>query len=252
MYFYIFEAPHSAGLRRLHEKVKFILGDLGIAGETLTPSPARTIEDLVNIALDKNYSTLVAVGSDRHLNKVASIVKILAQNKVALGFVPLDVESSIAPQINADHLVAACENLKFRKLKKISLACLEPNKYFLTETYIHSKTPQLFRVDLGTGLIINSDLTDLIITAKMQVLLANSRLEGGFLTRFGRWLVGKESRDIWTSIFRSSLVRIQSTTPLPVALNGEIIARTPVSFRYYPNALQIIIGRDKLEKERES
>lgn len=250
MYFYIFEAPKSSGARRTQEKVKFILGDLGIAGETLVPSPARTIEDLVNIALDKNYTTIVAAGSDRHLNKVASILKILGQNKIALGLIPLDKDSLIALQINADHLVAACENLKYRRLKTFGMTCLEPNKYFLTETYIHTGRPQPFRIDLNSGLSINSELTDIIVNAKSQILLANTRSSNNLLSRFSRWFLGKDQKDIDTSIFRSHQIRIQSTPSLPIVLHQEIIAKTPVVFHYLPNALQIIVGRDTVKPER--
>lgn len=250
MYFYIFEAPKSSAAKRTQEKVKFILGDLGIAGETLSPSPARTIEDLINIAIDKNYTTIVAVGGDRHLNKVASSLKILAQNKIALGFVPLDKESLIAPKINADHLVAACESLKLRRLKPFPMTCLEPNKYFLTEVYIHARKPLSFRVDLNNGLTINAEFTDIIINSHCQILLANTQLQSSFMSRFSAWFLGKKEQDVETSIFRSSQIKIQSTASLPIVLHQEIVAKTPVSFYYIPNALQIIVGRDRIKPER--
>ena len=68
MYYYIMDSPKNISEKRTQEKIKNILGLLGITGETVTVTPARSIEELTNMGLAKKYSTIVAVGGDRWYN----------------------------------------------------------------------------------------------------------------------------------------------------------------------------------------
>ena len=121
------------------EKVKDTLGDLGIAGETVFPSPARTIEELASLGILKGYSTIVAVGSEKIVNKIVTALINQKSNKdTVLGVIPEDYTSKIAKRIGVSDYKEACQALKYRKLETVDACCIEPNKYFMTEAVIDS------------------------------------------------------------------------------------------------------------------
>src|SRR3989304_6363352 len=122
---------------------KDLSGDLGIAGEAVSPSAARTIEELTHLGVVKGYSTIVACGSEMLVNKV---ITVLATEKMAketvLGIIPDDFNSLLAERLGLKDIFSACNALKYRKLETINLCLIEPNKYFLTEAIIESPRNQ--------------------------------------------------------------------------------------------------------------
>jgi diacylglycerol kinase family enzyme len=92
MYYYIFESAKNTSQKNLHEKIKDYLGFLGIAGETMTVSPARSVEELTQMGIEKKYSTIVAVGGDVLINKIASLIQ---GTEIVLGIIPIEASEQI-------------------------------------------------------------------------------------------------------------------------------------------------------------
>jgi len=70
MYYYIFESPKNSRERQLFEKIRDVARTFGIAGEITQSSPARTPDELTKMGLEKNYSTIIAIGTNSHINKI--------------------------------------------------------------------------------------------------------------------------------------------------------------------------------------
>jgi len=246
MYYYIME---TAGKKTAvwQEKVKDILGDLGIAGETVAPSPARTIEELAQLGVVKGYNTIVAVGSQKLLNKVASVIINQKENRdIVLGFVPEDFTGSVAKKINVKDTQEACLALKQRRLETIDACMVEPNKFFLTEATIeNSQAVDIYLTidSLKAGLPANK------ITIKPGIALYVSDFSikpknKGFLS----FLFGKkteETSDIYSSFFQCETLRVDSVDEiLSIKADDEIITKTPAIFHNRPKALKLIVSRD--------
>jgi diacylglycerol kinase family enzyme len=230
------------------ERVKTILGDLGIAGETVTPSPARTIEELASLGVVKGYSTIVAVGSEKLVNKiVTTIINQKENQEIVLGIIPDNYDSMLAGKIHVKDLKDACETLKYRKLETAGACHIFPNKYFLTEATIESGHP----VDAYlTTPLIKAGLSFNKITIKpgLKIEIYDSGQKKSMGNKLLGWFLGKKEKDIYQSFLHTKKLKIETLDQtLPVKVDDEVISKTPVVCENRPKALKIIVARDIME-----
>lgn len=246
MYYYIFESAKNTSQKNLHEKIKDYLGFLGIAGETMTVSPARSVEELTQMGIEKKYSTIVAVGGDVLINKIASLIQ---GTEIVLGIIPIEASEQINKKIGAFDYKTACDNLRYRRTKLLDLAFIEPNKYYLTSANIitNKATPCTIEVD---DCHINTNFTQIAISANLTIMIIDETQDGNFLTKAWGWLSGKEAPESNVSILKGKKIKINTTESIPVLINSEVVAKTPISVRTKFRALKIIVERDKIEKTK--
>jgi len=237
------DSPKDSGQKREQEKIKDALGFLGIAGETVTVSPARTIEELTNMGLAKKYSTIVAVGGDRLVNKIAAM---LQEKDHVLGVIPVNASAEICNLIGTSDIKTACENLRFRKVKNVDLSYIEPNKYFLTNINIISNKPLNCQIEIDSC-EFKATATNIVLEPNLTLHLQDESLSGGTFKKAINWIFGKKSQDNNTSIFKGKRIKIDTSESLPVLIDGEVIAKTPIVARVKPKVLKIIAGRDKMD-----
>ena len=58
MYYYIFEPPLEAKEYERTAQIKEYLATIGIAGEMTAPTPGRSVEDLIQLAIGKRLSLI--------------------------------------------------------------------------------------------------------------------------------------------------------------------------------------------------
>ena len=250
MYFYIFEPPRSSKERVYFEKIRDIAREFSIYGEAAQASPARTPEELTQIAVGKNYTTIVAVGSDEHVNRVASqLIVSTIPFPVALGVVSTDPVSILYERWGFKQPEEACEVLKFRKLEKFDAGLIEPQHYFITSARIECKKPS--RITLEVDRWKAEALIDrLEVSNNLYILLEKFTRESSAVRAALNWIVGKEKRSADRSIFKGRVIRISSYEPQAVLIGSEVVARTPVNIYRKLNALNIICKRDKFTLEK--
>lgn len=252
MYYYIFEQSSNNTQKKLNRKIKELCADAGIAGESVSPSPARTIDELAQIGSSKGYSTVVAVGQDNFFNKVASSLINHAlhtkttDHKIILGFVPWYPEKSfIAKMFGIVSHVQAVETLKFRKLTPIIPAVISPHKFFISPIKI--KTPRRSQIRIVTSdFDTHLNVTDVEISSDIELTCFDSTFGGSALQKGMLWLFGKSIVNRSKSIFRHKQFTIESPTPLPVNLQGETIAKTPITVSGGNQVLHAITSRDRI------
>ena len=250
MYYYIFDPPKNAAQRTYYSRIRDLAREFGIFGEITQSSPARSPEELVQIALEKNYSTIVAVGSDAHINKIASeLIRRRSDFPVALGIVSMDPESLLAERFLFKTPETACETLKFRKLEKFDAGMIEPENYFLTSAVIEPSKPSRIVLEVDRWKA-ESVVDRLEISHNLYILLETYLRPTSKINSAVRWIMGKEIISVDRSIFKARLIKISSDVPLPVTIGGEIVAKTPVSVYRKPNALNVITKRGKITYEQ--
>lgn len=254
MYYYIME---TAGKKTAvwQEKVKDILGDLGIAGETVAPSPARTIEELAQLGVVKGYNTIVAVGSQKLLNKVASVIINQKENRdIVLGFIPEDYSGSLAKRINTKDTQSACLALKQRRLETIDACMVEPNKFFLTEAILENTTPTDIYLTIDSikaGLPFNKISIKPGIELNIRDFSIKTKTKNFFSFLF-RKKEEEPINDIYSSFFLCENLRIDSEDEiLSVKADDDIIAKTPAIFHNRPKALKLIVSRDIISSKND-
>lgn len=253
MYYYIMESADKKGLL-WQEKIKNTLGDLGIAGETVTPTPARTIEELTHLGIIKGYSTIVAVGSEKLINTVATtIIDHKEAADVVLGVIPEDSSSLIAKKVGVISDNNACQTLKFRKLDTFDVALIEPNHYFITEAEIISaKTVQAYLSTPNIKALVSFNKITIRPGLEIEIHDDSGKNQGG---KFFGWLMGsgkKKEKDIYFSYITAKKMKIEAiNTILAAKVQNEVIAKTPIVCVTRDKALKIIVARDTIETKNE-
>ncbi|TSC97140.1 MAG: Diacylglycerol kinase catalytic region, partial [Candidatus Berkelbacteria bacterium Licking1014_2] len=166
-----------------------MLTELGIAGETVNPSPARTVDELIGIGIDKGYSTIVAAGNDHHLNKTFSAFANVSKNlptagqKTVLGFIPINPGGAMIDTLGyGQDLTVSLANLKFRKIRDFNVMTIEPNKHFLSQIQMSVARPIKLVGEIN-NFKIEAMATDLVLNSQMVLKLYNSHIGNNWLRR---------------------------------------------------------------------
>jgi len=253
MYYYVFEQPKTSADRKAHTKVRENLEDLGIVGEITNASPARSAEELTDMGLRKGASTIIAVGSDRHINHVISMIKVLERGlnrNVVVGTIPLDANSVLRERLRLSSVYEACEALKKRHYTTIDLGYVENAYYFVTSAELHSATPTEITLRADRWEVTNH-ITDLIVFSDLTFSFYNSLASKTGFRKISSWLWGGEAEKNEVSIFHARTLQITGSVVMPITVDGEVVTKTPSVIYRMPKALKIIIKRDRFISEQE-
>lgn len=243
MYYYITEPPRSQSEQKTLEAARELLTNLGISGEFVTTSPARSVEELAELGVAKRYSTIVAVGSDRLINDVATL---LAGTPYIFGALPLQNPAALQLVTGITTISEAAEALKYRRVRDTPIARIEPNKYFLTEVRLSLSRPTPLQLTLDTARAV-MDATSLRVSGGGTIVTNNEQALGSTLQQwFGRLSGRKLDGQRFVSRFTTRRLVVETDQNYPVYLGNEVIARTPLAIEVIPNALKLITKRDRL------
>jgi len=237
MYYYVLESPSSRSVRQTYQKLRDILTNLGIAGEMVTASPARTPTELTQMGISKGYSTIVAVGADDHIDEVA----IASLGKAVLGIIPIDASNEVTQLIGASDIRSAADTLKRRRLTTHPVAVIEPDSaFFLTA---HISPPKLAKVSmvLDNKVRVHSYFNSLSVDRGLNVVLKSQHVteKKKVLGLFG----GGSETLTSESNFHAKQLRIVTEPSLPLIVGGTKVAETPLDLRLLQESLKLITKR---------
>jgi len=237
MYYYVLESPASRSVRQSYQRLRDILTNLGIAGEMVTASPARTPTELSQMGISKGYSTIVAVGSDDHIDEVA----VSSLGRAVLGIIPIEASKEVTDLIGVSDLKAASETLKRRRLTTLPVAVIEPDSaFFLTARIVPAKIAKVSMV-LDNKVRIHSYFNSLTIDRGLNIYLGSHHTseKKKFLGLFG----GGSETLTSQSYFHAKQVRIVTEPSLPLMVGSAKVAETPLDLRLLPESLKLITKR---------
>lgn len=251
MYYYIFEQPKNSAISHTYTKIKDIITNLGITGESITLSPARTIEEAVHSGFIKGYSTIVAIGSDYMINRVASLLAVNNAKDKALGIIPLKENSPLKEKLGIQNIQSAAENLKYRKLEIFDLAFIEPNKFFLTQAHLSANKPLPVRIEIdGFGLETEISALNLQIASGgsgLTMQIRNDFLDKNIISSFTSWLLGKKQENRNVSVLNGKRIKVETENPYPIYIDDEIVTKSPFVATVKPKVLKLITARDRIK-----
>jgi hypothetical protein len=237
MYYYILESPQNRAIRQSYQKLRDILTHLGIAGEIVAASPARTPLELADMGVNKGYSTIVAVGGDQHINQVATATL----GRAVLGVIPIEASPLVTEIFGVSDLRTAAETLKYRRLSNQDAVFVEPDTILFLDGII--KPPKLSKVSLviDNKLRAHAYFDRLTVTRGLQVYL-----ESTYLTESRKFLGlftvgGQPVRS--ESLLHGRSIRLVTDPSLPLTIADRIIATTPIQLRLLPDSLKVITKR---------
>lgn len=258
MYYYIFDIRQCKN-KAQGERIKDYLAELGISGEYVFPSQARSVKELVGDALGRDFSTIVAIGNDSLINNVAS--ELIGQ-KAAFGIIPLNASQQIVDLVNGSDWRQAAVNLRFRKIHEIKLGQFENGRHFLTQTHLA----------ISSSVNITLEFDEFIAQTRAKRLIISNinpkdpRLKNNLPDGLDIHLISDESGNssilekLFTifdstkqddrlnkSYFRVPRLRVFSHKNLNFIIDKEIIASTPQLIKVSPGRLRLIVNREALQ-----
>lgn len=246
MYYYIFDPPQLPKEYERTAQIKELLTTLGIAGEITTPQPGRTVEQLVEQAMLKRYSTVIAVGGIQLINRVASA---LGQHDVVFGIIPLTEHPDITAAIGVSDWRLAAEQLKRRRWQPVRPGILNGSTRFLTPLSlpVPAGTPYHLQADgfelkgVGPGIITIApgEGTEAAASDGLRFRFTGEPKSAGFLRR----LLGSETAPADETALVLPRLQVITPQPLPVSMAGTEIAATPFTCAVQKQPLRLIVGR---------
>lgn len=251
MYYYIFDIK-KCKKRSQVDSIKTYLGSLGIAGEFTYPTAACTVEELVDLALQREYSTIVGIGDDEIANTIAGK---LVGRKEAMGFIPLEITPAMSHLFNIENWKEACEALRFRKISEIRLGRTATGNHFLTYVYLNIKSPIEITLELKDYIVqakvknfavanyhpgikkMAEDFLDIMFTSITE---DQNGLMGKFSSLFS---TKKKENELEFSLLRGRSLRLFTKTPMPIVCGNTMIAKTPQFIESTDEELRVITAR---------
>jgi len=250
MYYYIFDIK-KCKKRSQVENIKEYLASLGISGEFTYPSAAQNVEELVHLGLSKQYTTIVAIGSDEIANAVASV---MIGKKEAMGFIPLEISPELAILIGTDSWKEACDILRFRKIREVRLGKTATGKHFLTYAKLDLKSPAEVTMEFK-DYIVQAKARDLMISNFnpeikkiaddfLDIVMTSVEPNDSLLAKFNLFWGGEKSADNNScSLFRARSLRLFTKSQMQIVAGGGVIAKTPQFIESSDEFLRLITAK---------
>ncbi len=246
MYYFLFDQISSSKQRADFEKIKDIAREYQILSASAHVSPARSADELVQDALSKNYTTIVAVGEDTLINDVVTaIIRLQERENIVLGIISTDPESLLYERWGFKTFEEALETLRYRKLERFTIGMIEPNHYFLSSARIECGKPTRFVIEIDK-FKAEAVLDRLEISNNLYILLERYGRERSILKSTINWLSGKNTGFADRSVFRGKIIKIDSREKVSVLIGKREVAKTPINVFRKINALNIITKRDRV------
>lgn len=245
MYFYILDGTHSPTLR-LADRLKRELSGYGIAGEITKTDPIHTPKLLSDGGRLKGYSTIVAVGTDEHINLVAHS---LIGTDVAFGFIPIGEGSLYQSLIGVKHWNEIVPMLRNRHTRSVAVGETDLGSIFLDRVTITNPTQATIRLAFPA---YSLELNNQRLTVKngglhgpglAALLIETEDPQGGLAISFERLFRRDPRAAFRKSALKATSLALLGDPDLEVRLDGTTKITLPVALRIRPRALRAIIGR---------
>jgi|GEM_PF-625262 len=259
MYFYIFDIKKCRKKSQV-EDIKNYLSMLGISGEFTYPTAALTCEELVDLGLNKKYSTIIAIGGDEIANQIAG--KLCGRPEV-MGVVPLEATEHLTNLIGTNDWREACDNLRFRKISEIHIGKTGNGKTFLTNAILDLSNPMELTIEFK-DFIISGLFKNLIISNfhnqinkrapnYLDIVAESEEIEhNGFLSMFSGLFKTKSSSQKSLSLFHARSLRIFAKKSITIKAGEESITKTPEYIESTDQKVRIITAKKLFEDEPDS
>lgn len=233
-------------------KLESALTDLGIQGKVGRLTLLKSVKDLVEAAIRDGADTVVAVGNDITLSRVAEVVA--THPEVTLGLIPYgDDHQDIARLLGIPRGVLACHVLSSRLVEVISMGKIN-NQYFL-RSVTASGQPTLMcehgkhQYELRLAAPHDIKVCNLDQWGSTELEVANPQndaLEAVLRPQqaHGWWPFSRPH--IAPSILPIQSLRVSSGDDLPLTVDGHRVIKAPATISLARERLKLIVGKKRI------
>lgn len=279
MYYYIVNPAAAGGaVNQVQDKLRDFLKELGISGEFAKTTGPGDAAKMTAAAIEKGYTTIVAVGGDDTVNE---IINGVTEDKVAVGIIPMGSSNSLARHFGLLGWQQACTVLAARRITTYRLMAAG-QRYFLSslslgfetdlDKNVDSSDPKLrsrlrqFKAGWGRAqnyqsLDCTMKLDDLSIESRVfslsvanlkfldplqedQLVVSmtespgNRRQMGPYIWQ--RLRGGSPLQESATTRLYGSKVLIETEPVSSIMIDGKVAGRTPIAVRLTDRQIRII------------
>lgn len=281
MYYYILNPTAGGGnLRGLQEKLRDATRRFGIEGEFAKTTSAGDATRLARYAIEKGYTTVVAVGGDGTVNEVINGTN----DRVAVGIIPIGHTNAVAAQLGVTSWEQALPVLAMRRVSQYNLIAAG-QQYFVStltlgfETELdkqleapatnlrgrlgHFRTSWKHAGDFGgltctlktEAFTIQAQAFSLSVTNQkflspqsenqLAVTLSDRprrpAARANYLWQVVRGISALE--EAATTRFLAERVQIETDPPTGITIDGKLAGRTPIAIRLTDRKVRFIVEK---------
>ncbi len=253
-YFYLYDTytsdrNHTNTLIRIENA----LTDLGIQGKVGRLTILKSTKDLIDTAIKDGADTIVAVGNDLTISKVATAL-VGKKQEITLGIIPIGGKNQfIAKLLGIPTDVLACHVLSSRIIEQIDLGKIN-SQYFIRSV-----------TTVGAPIIICDDQFTLALNQPHAIKISNldswelngqtkianpknKLLETVLIPLPQKGFLGfsKKQLNQGSQLIMESCKIISPGNPLPIVVDGERVLKTPVTIKIASQQIRVIVGKKRL------
>lgn len=246
MYYYVAEPISTRNERRRIEEIKSLLSQLGIAGEFVVASPARSVEECLDLAFKKGFTTIVGIGSDALACRLASAVIGTGNDRIALGMIPLQPQSQLWSMLGVTSVQEIGESLRTRLLESFDAVELGDGRCSIVRAVISLSSPVNFKLAYKRAIFAGS-FTDLTLDPSgiVRIWDRNVGQVGFWQGLFGLKKSAQESVTQLTGNHWQFVTQMSCE----LTVGGQAIATTPLSVTFRSKPLKLIVNRATIAPE---
>jgi diacylglycerol kinase family enzyme len=241
---YIYE--HTLASKRYQktlERLETRLTDLGLSGKIYRLAPMTRVEQIVRDEIRKKSKTIVAVGSDLLVSRVASL---MAQSDIPLAIIPIGENSICATSLGIDS-ENACRILAARRIVTLDLGKTNTGSIFLSQISVTASNPVILidkeitaRTEGSTNIQVVNVLPDEFGYRGPVASPEDGRLNAYILKTQSGFL----KKDISQSSFVCQCLEFVSG-PYKAILDGGLETAGIKEITVLPKALSVIVGKER-------
>lgn len=281
MYYYIVNpAAGQAAAHGIQDQLRTELKSKGIGGEFVTTTGPGDATKLASQAIAKGFTTIVAVGGDETVNE---IINGVVSDTAAIGVIPIGTSNSIAHQLGIHSWQQGCAVLAARRISEYALIAAGddfflssltlgfetelPQAQSLPASRLKDKIAHLrqnfkraqqyqttkCRITVNDTYTVTADVFSLSITNQRFISsTAPNELTVSITDRPTKRQLGdlllrghkaESLGELATTNFQGSKLVLEATPPTNVAIDGKIIARTPLVIRLTDRRVRFIVEK---------
>jgi diacylglycerol kinase family enzyme len=241
---YIYE--HTLASKRYQktlERLETRLTDLGLSGKIYRLAPMTRVEEIVRDEIRKKSKTIVAVGSDLLITRVAGL---MAESEVPLAIIPIGENSICATSLGIDS-ENACRILAARRIVTLDLGKTNTGSIFLSQIAITANSPVILidkeitaRTEGSTNIQVVNVFPDDFGYRGPVASPEDGRLNAYIL----KTQTGFLKKDISQSSFVCQCLEFVSG-PYKAILDGGLETTGVKEITVLPKALSVIVGKER-------
>ncbi len=232
-------------------KLEATLTDLGIQGRVGRLTLLKSVKDLVEAAIRDGADTVVAVGNDLTLSRVADVVA--KQPNVTVGFIPLGGEQQeMARLLGIPHGLLACHVLSSRLTEVVSLGKIN-NQHFLRSVTAEGQPTLVCENEHGQYELQLTSPHDIKVcnldrwgSADGEIADPSNNVLEAVLRPHSSRRWWQRADEAWASLIPIQSLKLSSTDDLPITVDGHRVVKAPATITLARERLKLIVGKKRL------